>query len=77
MQKTIISFIAVFHIFLGAFAQIQTGDNIGFTNTESGKVRGYVHNAIFTYKGIPYAEAARFMPPAKPKSWTGVRKSIL
>jgi para-nitrobenzyl esterase len=77
MQKTIISFIAAFYICLGAFAQIQTGENIGVTNTESGKVRGYVHNAIFTYKGIPYAEAARFMPPAKPKSWSGVRNSLV
>ncbi len=77
MQKTILSFIATFHICLGAFAQIQTGENIGVTNTESGKVRGYVHNTIFTYKGIPYAEAARFMSPAKPKSWTGVRSSMV
>jgi para-nitrobenzyl esterase len=76
MQKTILSFIVSF-ISLGALAQIQTGENIGVTNTESGKVRGYVHNGIFTYKGIPYAEAARFMPPQKPKPWTNVRSSMV
>ena len=46
----------------------QTGANIAVTNTESGKVRGYIHNGIFTYKGIPYAQAERFMPPAKAKA---------
>lgn len=54
----------------------QTGANIAVTNTESGKVRGYIHNGIFTYKGIPYAQAERFMPPAKAKPWTGVRSSM-
>jgi para-nitrobenzyl esterase len=46
------------------------------TNTESGKVRGYTHNGIYTYKGIPYAQAERFMSPTKAKSWTGVRSSL-
>lgn len=47
--------------------------------TESGAVAGYIHNGIFTFKGIPYADTTegehRFMPPAKPKPWTGVRSS--
>jgi para-nitrobenzyl esterase len=44
--------------------------------TESGKVRGYIHTGTFTYKGIPYAQAERFMPPQKPKPWEGVRSSM-
>ncbi len=74
--------IVVFTIFLAAFycqstqAQLQTGDNVAVTSTESGKVRGYVHNGIFTYKGIPYAEAKRFEAPQKPKAWTNVRSSL-
>jgi para-nitrobenzyl esterase len=59
-----------------AQAQIQTGENVAVTNTDAGKVRGYVHNSIFTYKGIPYAEAKRFESPQKPKPWTGVRSSM-
>jgi para-nitrobenzyl esterase len=55
---------------------IQAGANIAVTNTESGKVRGYTHNGIFTYKGIPYAQAERFMVPSKPKPWTDVRSSL-
>jgi para-nitrobenzyl esterase len=46
----------------------------------SGKIRGYVRNGIYTFKGIPYAAstagAARFMAPAKPKPWTGIRSSM-
>lgn len=53
-----------------------TGKDIAVVSTESGKVRGYVHNSIYTYKGIPYAKAGRFMAPTKPDSWTGVRSSL-
>src|SRR5688572_4091532 len=52
------------------------GRDVAVVQTESGKVRGYIHNGIYTYKGIPYAEAERFMPPSKPKSWQDVRSSL-
>jgi len=55
---------------------IQAGANIAVVKTESGSVRGYIHQGIYTYKGIPYAVAQRFMPPTKPKSWDGVRSSL-
>jgi len=54
---------------------IGTGADIAVVQTESGKVRGYIHNGTFIYKGIPYAQAKRFMPPIKPTSWDGVRSS--
>lgn len=60
---------------LTAQSEIQTGENVAVTNTESGKVRGYIHRGIFTYKGIPYAQAKRFEAPEKPASWEGVRSS--
>lgn len=44
--------------------------------TEYGKVRGYIHNGIFTYKGIPYATAERFQAAGEPTSWEGVRNSM-
>ncbi|MCP9753998.1 carboxylesterase/lipase family protein [Lacihabitans sp. CCS-44] len=57
-------------------AQLQTGENIAVTSTDAGKVRGYINNGIYNYKGIPYAEAKRFESPQKPKPWTGVRSSF-
>ena len=52
------------------------GDNIAVTNTEYGKVRGYVLRGIQYFLGIPYGAdtsgANRFMPPQKPKPWSDV-----
>ncbi len=76
MKKITLFFITLFSISLVATAQLQTGENIAVTNTDAGKVRGYIHNSIYTYKGIPYAEAKRFEAPQKPKPWTAVRSSM-
>ena len=57
-------------------AQLQTGENIAVTSTDAGKVRGYINNGIYNYKGIPYAEAKRFESPQKPKPWANVRSSM-
>ena len=59
-----------------ASAQIQSGENIAVTSTLKGKVRGYVHNNIFTYKGIPYAQADRFESPKPTEAWEGIRSSL-
>ncbi|MEM6765833.1 MAG: carboxylesterase/lipase family protein [Bacteroidota bacterium] len=58
------------------FSQLQTGQEIAVTETESGKVRGLIRNGIYTYKGIPYAKAERFEAPQKAESWEGVRSSM-
>ena len=76
MKSSIFSLLFIALIFITSNAQIQTGENIAVTNTASGKVRGYIHNSIYTYKGIPYAEAKRFEMPQKPKPWQGVRSSM-
>src|SRR5680860_393255 len=60
---------------LSAQTEVKTGENIAVTQTESGKVRGYIHDGIYTYKGIPYAQAERFMPPVKVEPWEGIRSS--
>lgn len=41
--------------------------------TQQGRVAGYMEDGVYIYKGIPYAKAERFMPPADPDSWEGVR----
>lgn len=40
--------------------------------TTSGKISGSLDDSIFTFKGIPYARAERFMPPQDPDAWDGV-----
>jgi para-nitrobenzyl esterase len=59
---------------------IVASDEDAIAETACGKVRGYIRNGIFTYKGIPYgdnpAASGRFQPPQKAKPWTGVRSSM-
>ena len=52
------------------------GKDIAIVATENGKVRGYIHKDIYTYKGIPYAHADRFMAPVKPRPWSNIRSSM-
>jgi len=49
-------------------------------DTTAGKIRGMVGDGVKIFKGVPYgastAGAARFMPPAKPVPWSGVRDAL-
>ncbi len=76
MKKLTVCFVGMFAISLATKSQLKTGENIAVTNTSAGKVRGYINNSIFTYKGIPYAEAKRFEAPQKTATWSGVRSSL-
>ncbi|MBK5271915.1 MAG: carboxylesterase/lipase family protein [Bacteroidia bacterium] len=76
MKKIAASFLFVLGVTFVARAQVVSGEDIAVTNTYCGKVRGYISNDIYVYKGIPYAEADRFEAPHKPKSWTGIRNSL-
>lgn len=45
---------------------IEAGENIAVVATKYGKVRGYIDDGVFAFKGIPYAKAERFMSPQAP-----------
>lgn len=44
--------------------------------TASGKVRGFLNDGIYTFRGVRYGASTagknRFLPPKKPEPWTGV-----
>lgn len=56
------------------------GENIAVTDTEYGKVRGFILRGIYYFLGIPYGAdtsgSNRFMPPQKPQSWTDIYPAI-
>ncbi|HUK00671.1 MAG TPA: carboxylesterase/lipase family protein [Steroidobacteraceae bacterium] len=66
---------------LGSALAADTGSAPGATvQTAAGKIRGVLQDKVHTFKGVPYAAstagAGRFMPPAKPKPWKGVRDTV-
>jgi para-nitrobenzyl esterase len=67
--------------FRGAFAAPAKSEAAGpVVQTTSGKIRGSLQDKINAFRGVPYgaptAGAARFLPPAKPQPWTGVRDTL-
>ncbi len=52
-------------------------DQTTITHTKYGDVQGYKDGDIFTFKGIQYAKAERFMPPVAPDKHEGILKCRL
>ena len=77
-----LSFIVLATAAVTAVAQVDTSapliaaSGVAVVDTEVGKVQGFIHHGIYTYRGIPYAKAERFMPPVKTDHWDGVRTAL-
>ena len=65
-NKLIVAFAVFSDMFVTAQAQSVrpcVSNQSTIANTVYGKVQGYKDGNIYTFKGITYAEAERFMPP--------------
>ncbi len=65
---------------MGSMTTVSASAKKNIVEIDSGKVFGFVRDGIFTFKGIPYGASTagknRFMPPAKPEPWAGVRSAL-
>ncbi len=41
-----------------------------------GTLCGYIEDGVYTFKGVQYARADRFMPPQDPEPWEGVQTAL-
>jgi len=48
-------------------------DETTVAETLCGKVQGYFYHETYTFKGIPYARAERFLKPVPTERWEGIR----
>lgn len=63
--------------FLNAQYEVFTGSSTAVTNTNNGKIRGYIQNSTYIFKGIPYAEAKRFEASKTLLSWKGIKSTTM
>ena len=61
-------------------SKVVASDSTTVVETSAGKIRGYLRNGIYIFKGVPYGASTsgrgRFMPPAKPEPWMGIRNAL-
>ncbi len=72
-MKLLTNFISLFLItvglcFTGCNAPTESAQE-AVVKTTHGSVSGSIEDDIFIFKGIPYAQAERFMPPQDPDAW--------
>ena len=69
-------------MFTGISVQAQSDDpfiasaSTAVVSTEAGQLQGFVKDDIYTYLGVPYATAERFMMPEPVEPWEGIRGAL-
>jgi para-nitrobenzyl esterase len=60
--------------------EVVCSDGATVVETNSGRIRGFKRNGVYTFRGVPYGASTsgsrRFMPPASPDPWTGIRNAL-
>ena len=77
MKRIFTLIIAVVGVASSIFGQPITAGEHTRVQTVYGPIEGYQDGSIFTFKGIRYAKAERFMPPQKPDTFTDLRQCKL
>jgi para-nitrobenzyl esterase len=61
-------------------SKVVASDKATVVETSAGKIRGFQRNGVYIFKGVPYGAstsgANRFMPPARPELWSGIRNAL-
>lgn len=73
MFFSVFCFVAVGLCFWGCTSSANQ-DQKPIVKTTYGDISGVVDDGIYTFLGIPYAKAERFMPPQGADAWNGVRE---
>jgi para-nitrobenzyl esterase len=80
LQTSAIGAVGLASATLSGRAASAPGSDPLIIDTDAGKVRGLDDKGTHAFLGIPYgastAGKARFLPPAKPQPWTGVRDAV-
>ena len=60
--------------------EVVCSDGTTVAETRSGRIRGFKRNGVYTFRGVPYGASTsgsrRFMPPAPPDPWIGIRNAL-
>ncbi|MCY7007900.1 carboxylesterase family protein [Fusobacterium simiae] len=70
IKKLLLSSVLLLNLTIGGISYAKNDiriikPDVAVVTINQGKVQGYIHNGIFTYRGIPYATAERFEAPKK------------